>query len=211
MSETDFDIYVVQDPDSYLYLPPDSDRKGDLQGQLYNLYKFFSGRGDHPIYVKNIKDFVLQVTVQVLIKRQATFASGATAKIGTLVIAAHGAPGVFYIGSTPVNGDKDDLAELRKLAPFFARDANVYILACRCGQTQDLLVKLSGALGGVKVHGYTDYIVTKDYGFKATLNDGTEDGGKHLVCLRSGRCTETKDPIPLSRDVDLGPPFERRR
>jgi hypothetical protein len=193
MSDTDFDIYVIQDPDGYLDLPPDSERKGDLQGQLYNLHRYFWARGDHPVYVKDLNDFVLQILVQVATKM---------GKIKTLVIAAHGAPGVFYIGKSPINGSEKDLAALRKLAPFFAKDANVYILACRCGQSEELLWKLSRAFGGVKVHGYTDYIVTTDYGITVTLEDGTENGGKHLVCLRNGKCTQTKDPLPRRKKRD---------
>jgi len=218
MSDTDFDIYVIQDPDYYVYLPKDSESKDSLQGQLYNLHRFFAARRDNPIYVKSLKDFVLQVLVQVIIKRQAAMASpaGLTSlasgggKIRNLIIAAHGSPGVVYIGSNAITGSDKELAELRKLAPYFARDANVYVLACRCGQTEDLLRKLSGAFGGAKVHGYTDYIVTRDYGITVTLSDGTDNGGKHIVCFRTGKCTGTNAPLPATNTEGLGPPFERR-
>lgn len=185
MPGREIDIYTIQDPDS-IKSGDERHSKEDLQGQLTNLQRHYRNKGVHTIYVKDIHDFVRQVQAQTQNKG---------VKIRNLIIAAHGFPGFVYIGKNPVNGDDRELAILRKLAPSFARDANVYLLSCRTGQKDELLKKFSRAFGGVNVHGYTGFITTTDYWFKVNLDDGTEEGGKHVVCFRN-RCEESKRSLP---------------
>src|SRR5262245_57005071 len=150
MSGKQIDIYIVQYRDTYDY-EQTPERKDALKGQLYNLKRYF---GSGSIYVKDVDEFITQVFVQVVSKG---------ARIRNLVIAAHGSPGVFYIGKNSITaGEQSDteFASLRLLAPFFAKDANVYVLACRTAQREPVLQRLSHTLGGVKVHGYTAYIET---------------------------------------------------
>jgi hypothetical protein len=122
------------------------------------------------------------------IKKVSNVAKGKGAKIKNLVIASHGGPGHFYFGNQLIDEDQNErLSRLRVLIPLLAEDADVYVLACRTGQDQALLMKMSWALGGVRVHGYTDYIRTTSYGLFVTLDDGVnaEAGGHEVVCLRN--------------------------
>jgi hypothetical protein len=211
MPEKEIDIYTIQDPDTEKSGSAEHSKE-DLQGQLTNLHRHYQQKGVHTIYVKDIRDFVRQVQAQTQNKG---------AKIRNLIIAAHGWPGFVRIGKDPVNGSEDELAILGKLAPLFARDANVYLLSCRTGQKGELLKNFSRAFGGVKVHGYTGYIVTTDYWINVTLDDGTEndDGtgkkGKHVVCFKNRKegCEESKGSLPYPvktgqdwRALDRWPP-----
>ena len=80
------------------------------------------------------------------------------------------------------------------LTPYFTKDASVYIMACRTGHSTKLLQKVSRALGGVPVHGYTNWITTTDFLATATVDTGVGDEykipgdekvyvGKHIICL----------------------------
>lgn len=114
-------------------------------------------------------------------------------KIKTLVIAGHGASNHFDIGNEHVGLDPDYVERIDKLkliAPSLAKDADVYILACKAGNDDKLLKRVSMALGGVRVHGYTGYIWTTSYWAFVTLDDSVnpEDGGHEVVCL-SNNCS----------------------
>lgn len=209
MSEKVFDIHIITDPDTVTRDGVSSDgkpiSKADLKAHLTNMRKHYENRGVHTIYVKDLGDLVRQVQGQ---------AQKKGAKIRNLIIGAHGAYGVCRIGKTLVNGDKNDAAALRKLRPLFAKDANVYILACHTGQSENALKNISDAFGGVKVHGYTGNIVTTDY----WLDVGMNEEGEHLVCfknLKDEGCDKAKSLLPhreqelrMQRALDLrrGPP-----
>jgi hypothetical protein len=189
MPEKEIDIYTIQDPDT---IKGDSGphSKEDLKGSLENMERHYRHRGVHTIYVKDIDDFVRQVQAE---------AQSKSAKIRNLIIGAHGAPGFVYLGKNPVNGDNKELATLGKLAPFFAKGANVYLLSCRTGQKEELLQGISSAFGGVNVHGYTARIETTDYWLNVSLDvedvDDRGKKGKHVVCFKN-RCDESKGSLP---------------
>ena len=85
--------------------------------------------------------------------------------------------------------DDDDghekLEKLRILAPIFTRDANVYIMACKTGNDGTLLRRVSTVLGGVKVHGYTDFVTATNYLLWASVDDEADDGNREIVCWPS--------------------------
>src|SRR5262245_14336636 len=156
------ELYLIQSPETAF--PADDNTRG------YNrdLLKYFR----NSIPVKDITDFILRVTREVHRSRRL---------ISKLVIGSHGSGlpsgvGHFYIGGNTIAYDDDaKIDRLRVLAPLFTKDAEVFILACRTGHSQPLLRKVSRALGGVAVHGYTAYITTTNYLVKRTLDDGVGD------------------------------------
>src|SRR5882724_3158267 len=182
MSKT-IDIFVIQNTDKCV----ESDDKDNCEGYLQSLFAYYYFNG--AIIVSDIPDFIDVVTKKVMM-------SGG-AKIKNLVIGSHGHgdgyPGAYFrIGSAVIDhASTDHLTSLGLLAPFFAKDADVFILACHTGQSKVLLQKVSKALGGIRVHGYTESIETNGF----TLDDGTRDGGQQIVCVL-GKCKRTDQQRP---------------
>jgi hypothetical protein len=183
------DLYLIQDPKTPLPRDPDPE-VDDPSGYNEHLLRYY--RNSVPI--RNIQDLLDRIRYEVTTRKRL---------IKRLIIGSHGAyvypypgarsgTGYFYIGKTYISESSDDeMMLLSGVARFFVRNADVYIVACKTGNDTAVLKKLSKALGGVRVHGYTDYITTTNYGLFVTLDDGTEDGGQHIVCL-PGDCSEVR-------------------
>jgi len=180
MSKT-IDVFVIQNTDKCVK----ADDKDNCEGYLQDLLRYYYFNG--AVAVADIWDFIAVVTKKVMM-------SGG-AKIKNLVIGSHGHGGAgayFRIGSDVIDhASTTELTSLRLLRPCFAKDADVFILACHTGQSKVLLQKVSEALGGVRVHGYTENIETNGF----TLDDGTRDGGRQIVCI-AGKCTSTDQQPP---------------
>jgi hypothetical protein len=153
---------------------------GDFNEDLIRYFK-------NSMAIKNIGDFIFRVNFEVVRRRLL---------IGTLVIGSHGhglpnGDGYFTLGSTVINAQSENEINLLKLiAPFFIKEARVYIMACKTGNATPLLQKVSAALGGGSVHGYTKDIETTSFGPFVWLDDGTDDrGGREIVCL-PGECRD---------------------
>ena len=180
MSKT-IDIFVIQNTDSC----SKAIDKDNCEGYLLDLlgYYYFNGA----VTVTDIWSFIGTVTTKVMM-------SGG-AKIKNLVIGSHGhgGPGAYFrIGNDVVDhASTKELTALTLLKPFFAKDADVFILACHTGQSKILLQRVSKSLGGVRVHGYTECIGTDGF----TLDDGTRDGGDQILCVL-GKCTNTDQQLP---------------
>jgi hypothetical protein len=184
MSGKTIDIVVIQTPEKCVSATDKDNCEGYLSA-LSTYYQYNSATT-----VKDIPDFINRIIAKV---------GSSGGRIKNLVIGSHGAGGhyaYFRIGNDIIdNGSPDKINSLRILAPFFAKDADVFILACHTGENRTLLEKVSTALGGVKVHGYTGRIETDGI----TVDDGTSGGGKQTVCLR-GNCTDTHQPLPDRED-----------
>jgi hypothetical protein len=128
--------------------------------------------------------------------------------IGKLVIGSHGygnfasGYGHFYIGKEIIMPDEESyrkLDSLKVLAPLFAPDADVIIMACQTGNNGTLLQKVSSVLGGVRVHGFTDYVTATNWWiFGATVSDETDDGNREIVCWPS-ECRDLSYTNPRTR------------
>ena len=182
MSDETIDLYLIQDPDVVF---PDNDNTRGFNRELLRYY-------NNSIRIKNIWEFIFRLNVEVTVRRKL---------IKKLIIGSHGSGipsgyGTFHIGSTLLNHEDDDINLLKRVAHLFVKEADVYIMACRTGYDQALLRKVSNALGGVRVHGYTDYITTTNYGLFVTLDDGTDDEGSEIVCL-PGSCRVVRKPISV--------------
>lgn len=171
------DLYFIQDPDVVF---PDDDNTRGYNRDLIKYYKT-------SIPIRNIHEFIARVSAEVAARRKL---------IKKLVIGSHGNGlvsdtgtrfGHFYIGETNLTEDDKRIELLKYIAPLLVKDADVYIVACKTGLATPLLQKVSKALGGVRVHGYTDYITTTNYLVFVTLDDGTDDEGAEVVCL-PGHC-----------------------
>jgi hypothetical protein len=172
--EKTIDLYLIQSPQ----VVPDDDNLRGYNRDLLRAYK-------NSIPIQDVNQFIGVIIAQV-------FSRGR--KIKKLVIGSHGTGlptgyGLFYIGKTAFTIDLFDdfaaaqLASLRGLGHYFARDADVYIMACKTGRDDTLLRAVSTALGGVRVHGYTDYITTTNWWiFGSSVDDGTDDEGTEIVC-----------------------------
>lgn len=182
-------LYLIQDPDNLPHMPHDKDNEDDPRDYDENLLKYFKSS----VPVRDIWDFVFRISFEVAREKRL---------IKKLIIGSHGGyepagssgVGFFYIGKSYISaglGSAGEREVLKRVAQFFVKDADVYILACRTGNDKDVLQAVSKALGGIRVHGFTNYITTTDYGPLGiiTLEDGTEDGGKHIVCVPGG-CRE---------------------
>jgi hypothetical protein len=185
MSAETMDLYLIQSP---VVLPDDDNLRG-YNRDLLKAYK-------NSIPVRDIGDFISRILMEVMKRHRL---------IKKLVIGSHGTGlptgyGLFYIGRDKIQtgegwwegkyveigeAERQRLDCLRVLAPVFARDADVYVMACKTGNDGALLRKVSQALGGVRVHGYTDYITTTNYWLSVSVDDGTDDGGKEIVCWPS--------------------------
>jgi hypothetical protein len=178
------ELYLIQSPDVAF---PANDNVRDYNRYLLKYY-------ETSIPVRNITDFITRVIVEVGARKR---------RISKLVIGSHGdgvpyGTGYFHIGETLIdNEDKHNrIDRLKNLAPFFEPDAEVYILACHTGFAITLLQKVSKALGGIAVHGYTGYITTTNYLLGVSVDDDVGDEfalfantdseelhvGKHVVC-----------------------------
>jgi hypothetical protein len=177
------ELYLIQSPETAF--PADDNTRG-YNKDLLKAYR-------NSIPVRDIEDFILRVDVEVASKRRL---------ISKLVIGSHGTGiptgyGNFHIGKDTIDQDDDKkIDRLRILAPSFERGAEVEILACRTGHATKLLQKVSRALGGITVHGYTNYITTSDYWLGVSVDRGVGDKyaiypdtsfeevhvGKHVVC-----------------------------
>src|SRR5262245_59139934 len=130
MSARTMDLYLIQDPDVVW------DDGNSPKGYNRDLLRYYK----NSIPIRDIWDFVGRITFEVARKRRL---------IKNLIIGAHGSglpdgTGNFKIGRTwIIAGDDDssrrDLNTLRRVAPFFVRDADVYIVACRTGNATPLL------------------------------------------------------------------------
>jgi hypothetical protein len=184
MSDNSMELYLIQSPDlEFPNQDPDSDPPADALRYLSRYY-------NNSMPVRDTKEFVGRVLLYYFQQRRL---------VKKLIIGSHGAglppyragisgTGHFFIGKdyiTTEEGDRAKLESLRLLAPLFSRDADIYIMACRTGFDEALLRRVSQVLGGVRVHGYTDYVTVTNYGLFETLDDGTDDGGKHVVCWPS--------------------------
>jgi len=170
-------MYLIQSPDTVWQGSQDPLDPG------YNrdLLKYYRKKGGQP--VQDIGDFIKRIYVEVTQRK---------ALIKKLVIGSHGTgepgnAGYFRLGTTIISsGDDKEIHLIGTIKNFLVRGAEVYILACRTGHATDLLRKLSFALGGVRVYGYTDFITTTNYGFFGVgVDDGTGDEGKETVCWPS--------------------------
>src|SRR4051794_24534792 len=156
------DLFLIQDPAGV-------DPGGGYNKDLMKYYK-------NSIPVRDISDFVYRVNLEFMQRRL---------PIRNMIIGSHGGGwpnnkgggGFFRIGKTFIEDD-DTVANiaainvLRSLAGYFVEDAHLFLVACKTGYAQPLMQKVSAALGGVKVHGYTELITTASYGpFGATLDD----------------------------------------
>jgi hypothetical protein len=177
------ELYLIQSPETAF--PADDNTRG------YNRDLFKAYRNGIP--VSDITNFIHRVLIEVAVKRR---------RISKLVIGSHGSGipsgyGHFYIGLNRIDQDDDEkINRLRVLAPLFEKNADVYIMACRTGHATKLLQKVSRALGGVTVHGYTNYITTSNYWLWASIDEGVGDSytiypdtsfeevhvGKHIIC-----------------------------
>ena len=84
--------------------------------------------------------------------------------------------------------------KLRVLAPIFAKDADVYIMACKTGNDGTLLRRISTILGGVRVHGFTNYVYATNYLYWiATVDDDTDGENREIVCWPS-QCKDYSRP-----------------
>jgi hypothetical protein len=175
MSDTDtFDLYLVQDPFYVL--------RDNAKGQLYNLLSYYAFSFKFTLPVNTTVDLVQKVMGVARARGQ---------KLKTLVIASHGAAGTFYIGKDLIDRDADVyLSTLGQIAPFLDKNAEVYIVACFTAREREVLQKVSLALGGVRVHGYTEWIWTHNYGVLVTMDDSvnSEGGGHEIVCL-ANKCS----------------------
>src|SRR5262245_41342552 len=193
------ELYLIQSPETAF---PDDDNTRGANRALLKVYR-------NSIPVSDISDFIQRVLIEVVTRRRL---------ISKLVIGSHGTGipsgfGQFYIGLNTISVDDDDkINRLRVLAPFFMKDADVYIMACRTGHATKLLQKVSKALGGVAVHGYTNYVTTSNYGLWASIDEGVGDEytiysgtpieevhvGKHIVCWPT-KCINISHRPPLMR------------
>jgi len=163
------DIVLVQAPSHF------------MPGYNEDLLKYYR----NSIAVNNIEDFINRVISEVIVRKRL---------IRTMVIGSHGhgipsGYGHFKIGRTFVDTTDDgykEIMKLRLIAPYFLNEAAVYIVACKTGNATILLKRVSAALGGISVHGYTSDITTSGYGpFGADMDNGTDDGGREIVCWPS--------------------------
>jgi hypothetical protein len=177
-----FELYLVQSPDSV------PNEYAENRGFNNNMLKYYKGS----IPVTNLQDFIVRVISETITRKRL---------IRKLVIGSHGTGlltgyGSFWIGKDEIGLDNmERIDALKPLSRLFTSDADVYIMACKTGRDSVLLREISRVLGGVRVHGFTDYIYTANYGLFVTLDDSTDDGGKEIVCLPS-RCIDmtTADP-----------------
>jgi hypothetical protein len=186
----EMDLYLIQSPDVLL----DDDNLRGYNKDLLRAYK-------NSIPVTDMWDFIGRLTIEVTTHHRL---------IKKLVIGSHGAgivegTGHFFLGGTMLNARSiNEINNLRVIAPFFAKNADVYILACKTGYAGELLRKVSKALGGVRVHGYTDYITTSNWGLWVTVDDGTDDEGKEIVCW-PGECRDFSYTNPRTGNHPLWP------
>ena len=178
------DIFVIQPLDRCV----SADNKDNCEGYLANILTYYKYNG--AFTVQDTDDFVRQISAMVR--------KSDGAKIKTLVIGSHGRDGrdgYFRIGNDVIDAfSVTELHTLKTLAPYFSQDADVFIMACKVGGNQRVLQKVSEALGGVRVHGYTANIITTE----ESVDDGTRDGGKHVVCMRSN-CANTDQRLPARK------------
>jgi len=191
MSDDTFDLYLIQAPETAF--PSDDNTRG------YNRDLLRAYKGSLP--VQNIGDFIGKVIFESLRRHQ---------KIKKLVIGSHGAGlpggyGHFYIGENTLDVKDERIEYLSLIKPYLAADADVYILACKTGFDEPLLQRVSRVLGGVRVHGYTEFITTTNYLFFIDVDDGTDDGGRHIVCLPN-KCVDYVPP-PTKPPVFMSPRF----
>src|SRR5262245_44627081 len=124
------ELVLIQSPETAF--PNDDNTRGYNRG-LLKAYK-------NSIPVKDISDFIQRVYDAVATKQRL---------ISKLVIGSHGmglpsGGGHFYIGLNRIDVDEDEkINRLRVLTPFFYKDADVYIMACRTGHATKLLQKVS--------------------------------------------------------------------
>jgi len=205
MPET-MDLYLVQSPD----VVPESDGNPDHDSPkdfLRNMLKAYKDS----IPVRDTADFRARVLVEFFSKRKL---------IKKMVIGSHGTGlpngyGIFHIGRDIIMDDDDGrqkLDQLRVLAPLFAPDADVYIMSCKTGNDGSLLRRISIVLGGVRVHGYTDFVTATNYLLWASVDDETDDGNKEIVCWPS-QCRDLSYTNPRTGDHprwNVGKPFTPR-
>lgn len=186
------DLYLIQAPESMLDEPA---RAGEDNPRTF-LKSLLKAYPDS-IPVRDIRDFVNRVLAESLAKHRL---------IKKLVIGSHGygdlatGYGQFYIGREIIISDKESwekLDSLKVLAPAFAPGADVVIMACKTGVNGALLQKVSAVLGGVKVHGFTDYVTATDWWLFATASDETDDGNREIVCWPS-ECSDLSYTSPVS-------------
>jgi hypothetical protein len=185
MANNTIELFLIQAPE-HAYPATDN-----VRGYNRGLLKYF---GKKAIPVQDFADFLHRVLVEVVPTGK---------KISKLVIGAHGSAagvdgfGDIRIGESTLDYCDPRLDAFRLIAPFFTRDAQVYILACKTGWDTPLLRRISFLLGGVEVHGYTGFITTTDWGFFTTLDDDTDDGGVERVCWPQFCATLNDDGIPF--------------
>jgi hypothetical protein len=183
--EKTIDIFVLQPPDKCV----DAHNPDDCRDYLSGLKTYYQFNGI--TQVQDIQDFIKQIGEQV---------AKSGAKIKKLVIGSHGIGGkgaYFRIGNNVIDQSSfPEIDALRRAAPFFAKNADVFIMACRTGQNETLLKRVSKALGGVKVHGYTDGIETDG------ITVDIEGDGKENVCTES-ECTKTDPRFPDRKESPM--------
>lgn len=169
-------LYLIQSPDTVPSSDgnPDHDNPKDFLRNMLAAYR-------HSIPVRDIGDFVGRVLAEFFGRRRL---------VKKLIIGAHGyglpsGVGLFYIGKEIIMNDDDGekkLERLRILRAVFAPNADVFIMACKTGNDGTLLRKVSAVLGGVRVHGYTDFVTATNYLLWSSVDDETDDGNQEIVC-----------------------------
>jgi hypothetical protein len=187
MSDNTMDLYLIQDPNGKFEPPkPGEDHPRDA---VELALKYYQNHGKNPVPVRNIHDFVARIHFEVATRKK---------YIRRLIIGSHGTwdtegperyhLGWFWIGNTQITRNSEqEFALLRTVSTLLTHNADVYIVACRTGRDTDVLQAVSKALGGVRVHGYTEYITFTNWLVKVEWEDGTERGGSRVVCV-PGAC-----------------------
>ena len=204
MPET-MDIYLVQSPD----VVPESDRNPDHDSPkdfLRNMLKAYKTG----IPVRDVPDFVGRVMLEYFTKGK---------PVKKMVIGSHGAGlpngyGHFYIGHEFIADDAKRGTRNSRNSGFSRRSspamrtftswlARPVTMAPCCG-------RVSTVLGGVKVHGYTDFVTATNYLLWASVDDETDDGSKEIVCWPS-ECRDLSYINPQTGDSPrwtVGKPFD---
>jgi len=183
MAGDGLELYLITDPAT------ENQKDSNATGYLQDLLDNYQPEG--AMAVRNVDDFVNRVVAVCLLTGK---------KVRKLVIGCHGngldtGSGVFHIGATPYVSSKDDAEELKKklapIVPWLTAHADVYILTCKAGKSTVLLGMVSDALGGVAVHGFTDFIYTTSFLGYTSVDDQTDDGADEIVCW-SNECVQVR-------------------
>ena len=176
MADDGVELYLITDPATENQ--SDSNATGYLQDLLDNY------QSEGAMAVRNVDDFVNRVIAVCQLTGK---------KVRKLVIGCHGSTGVFHIGATTYTWDDADKlkTKLAPIVPWLTAHADVYLLSCKVANKPLALSILSDALGGVAVHGFTDWIYTTSFLGYTSVDDQTDDGANEVVCW-SNECVQVR-------------------